>query len=107
MDIEHRKDIGLERFIEAQNKWNTYQITLDEIKSGRKKTHWIWYIFPQMAGLGCSSMSKFYGIRGREEAQAYITHPLLRARLVEITEIVYNSCNIMFPVIIQQIRFSY
>ena len=90
--------IDLNRFIEAQNKWNTYQTALEEVKKGRKTTHWIWFIFPQMVGLGYSSISKFYGIRGREEAQAYINHPLLRDRLVEITEAVYNNANTVYEI---------
>ena len=66
---------GIDRFIEAQDKYNTYQTALEEVKAGRKKTHWIWYIFPQMRGLGTSEMSKFYGIKGRDEASQYINHP--------------------------------
>ena len=91
-------NIDLNRFIEAQNKWDTYQTALEEVKKGRKTTHWIWYIFPQMVGLGYSSISKFYGIRGREEAQAYINYPLLRDRLVEITEAVYNNANTVYEI---------
>ena len=91
-------NIDLNRFIEAQNKWDTYQTALEEVKKGRKATHWIWFIFPQMVGLGYSSISKFYGIRGREEAQAYINHPLLRDRLVEITEAVYNNANTVYEI---------
>lgn len=82
---------GLERFIEAQNKWDTYQTALAEVKAGKKVTHWIWFIFPQMVGLGISEKSRYYGIRGREEAKAYINHPILRNRLVEITEAVYDN----------------
>ena len=88
----------LNRFIEAQNKWNTYQTALEEVKKGRKMTHWIWFIFPQMVGLGYSSTSKFYGIRGREEALAYINHPLLRSRLIEITEAAYNNANTVYEI---------
>ena len=89
---------GIDRFIEAQNKHNAYQTALDEVKAGRKKTHWIWYIFPQMRGLGTSEMSKFYGIGGREEAMQYINHPILRDRLVEITEAVYNSDKTVYEI---------
>lgn len=83
--------LGLDRFIEAQDKWNTYQKALEEVKAGKKKTHWIWFIFPQMIGLGKSEMSRYYGICGRTEAIRYIDHPILRDRLVEITEAVYNN----------------
>ena len=88
----------LDRFIEAQDKYNTYQTALEEVKAGRKKTHWIWYIFPQMKGLGTSEMSKFYGISDRDEATKYINHPVLRDRLVEITEAVYNNKNTVYEI---------
>ena len=93
----YRLCAGLNRFIEAQDKVDAFlnndifHIALDEIKAGKKKTHWIWFIFPQMEGLGKSEKSKFYGICGREEAEAYINHPVLRDRLVEVTEAVYNN----------------
>lgn len=61
------------------------------MKNGHKSGHWIWYVFPQMKGLGKSEISQFYGINGREEAKAYIEHPVLRERLVEICEVVLNS----------------
>lgn len=89
---------GIDRFIEAQDKYNTYQTALEEVKAGRKRTHWIWYIFPQMRGLGTSEMSKYYGINGRDEATQYINHPVLRDRLVEITEAVYNSDKTVYEI---------
>lgn len=89
---------GLDRFIEAQDNRNVYQTALEEVKSGKKKTHWIWYIFPQMQGLGTSEKSKFYGIGSREEATQYINHPILRDRLVEITEAVYNNENTVYEI---------
>ena len=92
------KIIDLNRFIEAQNKWDTYQTALEEVKAGRKKSHWIWYIFPQMVGLGHSYMSNFYGIRGREEAKAYINHPILCSRLIEITDAAYNNPNTVYEI---------
>lgn len=82
---------GLQRFIDIQNKHNNYQIALSEIENGKKKTHWMWYIFPQMKGLGKSETSIFYGINGREEAKAYIEHPLLGKRLLKVTEAVLNN----------------
>ena len=82
---------GLQRFIEAQDKWNTYDKALEEVKNGKKKTHWIWFIFPQLYGLGHSEMSQFYGLDGREEAKAYIENDTLRTRLVEISEAVLNN----------------
>ena len=83
--------LGVDRFIEAQDKYNTYQKALEEVKNGKKKSHWIWFIFPQMSGLGKSELSDYYGINGREEAFQYINNPILRDRLIEITEAVYNN----------------
>ena len=76
--------MNLERFISAQE--SDYAIALSEIKGGRKRSHWIWYIFPQIQGLGYSSMAQFYAIKDKEEAIAYLKHPILGKRLVEITE---------------------
>ncbi len=78
---------GLTRFIEAQEvQEDGYSCALSEIKNGRKKSHWIWYIFPQIEGLGNSEMCQRYGIRGLDEAKAYLAEPILRSRLVEICE---------------------
>jgi len=73
----------LNRFVIAQE--GTYDQALKEIKAGRKMGHWMWFIFPQMKGLGTSYNSKFYGISSREEAEAYLKHPVLGPRLIEIT----------------------
>ena len=77
---------GLERFVRAQVR--VYSGALAELKGGRKRSHWIWFIFPQIDGLGSSSNSKFYGIKSLAEAQAYLAHPLLGPRLRECTEAV-------------------
>ncbi len=74
---------NLNRFVIAQE--SSFARALKEIKSGRKTSHWMWYIFPQMKGLGTSYNSTFYGISGREEAEAYITHPVVGPRLIEIS----------------------
>ncbi len=74
---------NLNRFLEAQE--DSYAQALSEIQAGRKESHWIWYIFPQLAGLGYSHNAVYYGISGVEEAQAYLEHPLLGARLIEIS----------------------
>ncbi len=74
----------LERFVRAQER--DYATALAELKSGRKRTHWIWYVLPQLKGLGLSRMSEVYGIASLEEARAYLAHPLLGARLRECTE---------------------
>ena len=72
----------LQRFIDAQE--SDYANALAEIKKGRKRTHWMWYIFPQILGLGFSEMSKRYAIKDLDEAEAYINHPILGQRLIEI-----------------------
>jgi uncharacterized protein (DUF1810 family) len=76
---------GIERFLEAQDADGEFESALAEIVAGRKQGHWIWYVFPQLSGLGASHMSQRYGIRGREEAVAYLRHPVLHARLLAIT----------------------
>lgn len=77
----------LSRFLKAQEaEYYTYSDALNEIRAGRKTGHWIWYVFPQLRGLGSSWMSDYYGIEGRAEAEAYLAHPLLGKRLREITE---------------------
>ena len=74
----------LERFVEAQE--TDYQIALNEIKNGRKRSHWMWYVFPQIKGLGCSWAADYYGIRDLKEAKDYLAHPILGTRLLEISE---------------------
>lgn len=74
---------GLERFIEVQKR--DYQLELEEVRAGKKQSHWIWYIFPQMYGLGRSNFAQLYGIHDREEAEAYLNHEILGKRLREIT----------------------
>jgi uncharacterized protein (DUF1810 family) len=75
---------NLIRFVQAQA--GDYEQALAEIRSGRKRSHWIWYIFPQFDGLGFSSMSKRYAIKTLAEAEAYLAHPILGPRLVECGE---------------------
>jgi uncharacterized protein (DUF1810 family) len=71
----------LERFVAAQR--NDYERALSEVKAGNKRTHWMWYIFPQFDGLGSSPTAQRYAIKSRDEAKAYLAHPVLGARLVE------------------------
>ena len=73
---------NLQRFITAQQ--NDYSAALAEIKQGRKRSHWMWYIFPQIAGLGFSETSRHYAVKNMDEAQAYLNHPVLGSRLIEI-----------------------
>ena len=75
---------NLQRFLTAQER--DYAQALSEIKNGRKRSHWIWYIFPKLKGFGGSSTTKYYGLDGIEEARAYYGHPVLRERLIEITK---------------------
>ena len=74
---------NLQRFLSAQE--HDYPIALCEIQNGCKQSHWIWYIFPQIKGLGHSYQSEYYGIANRQEAEAYLAEPTLNARLREIT----------------------
>ncbi len=74
---------SLNRFIEAQK--SDYQTALTEIRNGRKRSHWMWYIFPQLKGLGFSETARYYGIANLAEAGAYLNHPLLGERLKEIS----------------------
>jgi uncharacterized protein (DUF1810 family) len=76
---------NLNRFLIAQENSN-YRKALGEISSGRKTGHWIWYVFPQMSGLGRSEQSRYYGIESLAEAKAFFDHPILGARLIEITD---------------------
>lgn len=76
------------RFLEAQNQ--VYLKALSEIKEGKKNTHWMWYVFPQINGLGSSETAKYYGIKDMNEATAYLQHPILGKHLVEIAEAVLN-----------------
>ena len=84
MIMENIEKTGLQRFIEAQN--DSYDQALKEIRNGRKLTHWIWYIFPQIKGLGFSYNSEYYGITSLQEAKDYLENELLRKRLFKITE---------------------
>ena len=82
---------NLNRFIEAQNK--NYNVALNEIKNGKKLTHWIWYIFPQLKELGFSNTSLYYGISSIEEAKEYLKNEYLNNHLIEITEALLNLEN--------------
>ena len=79
-----RSGYHLERFLTAQER--DYATALREIRGGRKRSHWIWYIFPQLKDLGHSETAKYYGIKDLDEAKAYLSEPTLRARLIEISE---------------------
>ncbi|WP_285268893.1 DUF1810 domain-containing protein [Kaistella rhinocerotis] len=75
--------MSLQRFIDAQN--NTYADALNEISNGKKQSHWMWFIFPQLKGLGRSETANYYGIKDFKEARDFLQHPILGQRLKEIT----------------------
>jgi uncharacterized protein (DUF1810 family) len=77
---------NLSRFVSAQAR--DYEIAREELRNGRKRSHWIWYIFPQIDGLGSSPTSKLYAIKSKAEAQAYLEHPVLGTRLLECVNII-------------------
>jgi uncharacterized protein (DUF1810 family) len=78
----------LDRFVSAQDAGRTYDAAVHELRDGRKRSHWMWFIFPQIAGLGQSPTSRRYAITSVAEAKAYLEHPVLGARLTECAEIV-------------------
>jgi uncharacterized protein (DUF1810 family) len=73
----------LQRFVDAQNQGSTYEAALSELRAGRKTTHWMWFVFPQIAGLGQSPISRRFAIASLDEARAYLAHPVLGPRLTE------------------------
>ncbi|MBN1878141.1 MAG: DUF1810 domain-containing protein [Anaerolineae bacterium] len=81
--LDHGDPFDLQRFINAQE--GIYARVLSELQSGQKRTHWMWYIFPQIDGLGYSTTSKHYAIKSIEEARAYLAYPILGSRLLECT----------------------
>jgi len=83
-----KDEYNLQRFIEAQNR--VYAAVLDELGAGEKRSHWMWYIFPQIKGLGHSAMAQQFAITSREEAKVYLEHPVLGSRLRECTRLVMN-----------------
>ncbi len=81
----------LERFIEAQDRGGAYEQAVDELRRGRKQTHWMWFVFPQLRGLGSSRMAERYGIASVDEARAYLAHPVLGPRLLECAGLLADS----------------
>ena len=80
------KENDLERFVSAQQR--SYDVAFAELKNGRKRSHWMWYIFPQLRGLGHSYNARYFGIADIEEAEAYLNHPILGERLRQLTEMI-------------------
>jgi uncharacterized protein (DUF1810 family) len=81
----------LQRFVAAQDAGGTYRRAAAELRNGRKESHWMWFVFPQIAGLGYSPASRTYAISSVEEAQAYLAHPVLGARLIECAVILADG----------------
>ncbi|HXZ83695.1 MAG TPA: DUF1810 domain-containing protein [Acidimicrobiales bacterium] len=77
----------LERFVRAQDRAATFERALDELRRGHKTGHWMWFVFPQIAGLGKSATSQYFAISSLEEAKAYLAHPILGPRLVACCEV--------------------
>lgn len=81
----------LERFVNAQDDRGTYRRAVSELRRGRKVSHWMWFVFPQVAGLGASPTARNYAISGLDEARAYLAHPVLGPRLLESAALVSHS----------------
>ena len=94
----------LERFVAAQD--GVYERALAEIEAGDKRTHWMWFIFPQIAGLGSSPAARFYAISGRAEAAAYAKHPVLGPRLLACTNAVLRHEANFFPYLNREVAWS-
>ena len=102
---------GLQRFVDAQDRDGIYDQAMRELQAGRKHSHWMWFVFPQVKGLGRSPMAQHYAISGLTEAKAYLAHPLLRRRLLEcaraLTELDTADPERVFgPVDAQKLRSS-
>src|ERR1700758_3781910 len=82
---------NLERFVAAQDAGETFGMAIAELRQGRKTSHWMWFVFPQIAGLGMSPTSQRYAISSLDEARAYLEHPVLGPRLVECASIVASN----------------
>ena len=80
---------NLQRFVDAQE--GVFEEVCAELSAGHKRTHWMWFIFPQLKALGHSSTARFYGISGRQEAREYLQHPILGARLKQCTQLLLGA----------------
>ena len=81
-----RDIFNLQRFVDAQDRGAAYESALAELRTGRKRSHWIWFVFPQIAGLGSSETARLYAISSLDEATAYLDHPVLGPRLTQAAE---------------------
>ena len=101
----------LQRFVDAQDAGGAFAAAVSELKAGRKLSHWMWVVFPQIAGLGRSAMAQRYAISGLPEAQAFRAHPVLGPRLVECADILTNlpetdAVTVFGPIDAQKLRSS-
>jgi uncharacterized protein (DUF1810 family) len=101
----------LSRFVSAQDSGDTYTAALSELREGRKRTHWMWFVFPQIAGLGRSQTAQHYAISGLAEARAYLAHPVLGPRLAECAHALTtlptsDPVQVLGPVDAQKLRSS-
>lgn len=83
----HEDPFDLQRFVDAQDRDDTYATAVDELRTGRKASHWMWFVFPQLRGLGHSAMAQRYGLASLAEARAYLGHPVLGPRLRACTRL--------------------
>ena len=102
----------LERFVAAQDRGGTYDRAVAELRAGRKQSHWMWFVFPQLAGLGSSPMAQEFAIRSRAEARSYLAHPVLGPRLAECARVLNSATDgvsateILGPVDAMKLRSS-
>jgi uncharacterized protein (DUF1810 family) len=91
LDVQMEDRFDLERFVLAQDEHGTYARATDELRRGHKTSHWMWFVFPQIAGLGHSAMAQRYAISSLDEAKAYLAHPVLGPRLLECAGLVLDA----------------
>jgi uncharacterized protein (DUF1810 family) len=101
----------LERFVTAQDSGGTYAAALAELRAGRKRTHWMWFVFPQVAGLGRSATAQHYALAGMDEAVDYLSHPVLGPRLRECAQALvglpgHDPVAVLGPVDAQKLQSS-
>jgi uncharacterized protein (DUF1810 family) len=110
-DDGHVDDRDLERFVTAQDSAGTYDTALQELRRGRKQSHWMWFVFPQVAGLGRSATARHYALADLSEAVAYLAHPVLGPRLRESARVLSelstrDPVQVLGPVDAQKLRSS-
>ncbi len=101
----------LSRFVDAQDAGGTYDQALAELRAGHKRSHWMWFVFPQVAGLGRSSTAQHFAVSGLDEARAYLAHPVLGPRLVQAAQALLDqpardAVAVLGPVDAQKLRSS-